>query len=78
MAKKKMTRFQNLYIKFANGIEVHASVVPFAETQEEADELEIEKFVVTPPKDLPEGVSFEYIDPGEEKKDASVDSDKSS
>lgn len=61
MGKKEKSspkQYQNLQIKFSSGKEVVASVPAFCFDEEEAENLEIEKILITEPKDLPKGHSF--------------------
>lgn len=51
-------QYQNLQIKFTSGKEVIASVPAFCFDEEEAENLEIDKILITEPRDLPKGHSF--------------------
>ena len=61
MRKKEKQYFQNVILELSNGEKIQASVPAFAFTDEDIANVTIESIKITPPKEMPGDMSFEYV-----------------
>ena len=63
MAKdiKEKQFFQNILLKLSDGKEIQASVPAFAFTDKDIQDVIVEEIKITEPKEMPTGMSFEYV-----------------
>jgi len=58
---KEKQYYQNILITFADGTEVQASVPAFCTSEGRLEELSVTAIKITEPKEMPEGMSFEFV-----------------
>ena len=56
--------YQNIIIVFDDGVEVTATSKAFCFDEEQLNSLKIKQLMVTPPKEMPKGMSFERMEEG--------------